>query len=103
MATHHQDLIPDFATLSKINASTISHFYALHQTKIKHYGGKSVIIPLTIKQFVNMLTQARDCGYVPSPDRLRAFCEFSRRAADEAEDEEEWYAAVSQKANKWLV
>lgn len=87
----------------KINASTISHFYALHQTKIKHYGGKSVIIPLTIKQFVNMLTQARDCGYVPSPDRLRAFCEFSRRAADEAEDEEEWYAAVSQKANKWLV
>ena len=29
-----------------INPSAISHFYMLHKTKVKHYGGKSVIIPI---------------------------------------------------------
>ena len=87
----------------QINPSTISHFYTLHQTKIKHYGGKSVIIPMTIGRFKNMLTQSKNCGYIPSPEKLRAFCEFSRTAAEEAEDEEAWYSAVSQKADSWLV
>ena len=87
----------------QINPSTISHFYTLHQTKIKHYGGKSVIIPMTIERFKNMLTQSKNCGYIPSPDKLRSFCEFSRTAAEEAEDEEAWYRAISQKADSWLA
>lgn len=87
----------------QINPSTISHFYTLHQAKIKHYGGRSVIIPMTIDRFKNMLTQSKNCGYIPSPDKLKSFCEFSRTAAEEAEDEEAWYRAISQKADSWLV
>ena len=85
-----------------INESTISHFYMLHRTKIRHYGGKSVVIPLTLHRFMGMLSKAKDCGYVPEPERIKAFCEFSRQAAAKAEDEVAWYAAVSAKADAWL-
>lgn len=58
--------------------------------------------PLSRDRFVGMLTQAKNCGYVPSPDRIRAFCEYSMVAANAAEDEEAWYADISQKADNWL-
>lgn len=38
-----------------INPSVVSHFYGLHRISIRHYGGKSVIIPLTLDRFVGML------------------------------------------------
>ncbi|MBR1870673.1 MAG: AlwI family type II restriction endonuclease [Kiritimatiellae bacterium] len=85
-----------------INDSSISHFYMLHQTKVKHYGGKSVIIPLTLKRFMGMLAQSKNCGYIPAPDKVRAFCEYSRTAAASADDETEWYSAISRKADNWL-
>ena len=85
-----------------INSSCISYFYMLHRTNVKHYGGKSVIIPLTLERFVNMLKQSKQCGYVPSPDRLRSFCEYSVTAAASAADEEEWYFAISKRADNWL-
>ena len=86
-----------------INPSAISHFYGLHRISIKHYGGKSVIIPLTLDRFIGMLTQSKNCGYVPSPTRIRSLCEYSMTAANVADDEEAWYAAVSQKADMWLA
>ena len=85
-----------------INDSSISHFYSLHHTKIKHYGGKSVIIPLTLTRFMGMLTQSKNCGYIPAPAKVRAFCEYSRTVAESAEDETEWYSAISSKADDWL-
>ena len=85
-----------------INPSTVSHFYMLHRTKVKHYGGKSVVIPIALDRFVNMLAQSKNCGYVPSPDKIRAFCEYSMAAANAAEDEDEWYSAISRKADDWL-
>ena len=85
-----------------INQSSISHFYGLHRIAIKHYGGKSVVIPLTMDRFMGMLTQSKNCGYIPSPDKVRSFCEYSMTAANEAEDEEAWYAAISQRADNWL-
>jgi len=86
----------------KINLSAISHFFMLHQTNIKHYGGKSVIIPITLERFVGMLTQSRNCGYIPSPGKVRDFCEYSKAVAQTAADEEEWYALISAKADSWL-
>lgn len=85
-----------------INQSAISHFYMLHKTTVKHYGGKSIVIPITLDRFMNMLTQSKDCGYIPSPDKVRAFCEYSMTVANASDDEEEWYSAISQKADNWL-
>ena len=86
-----------------INESTISHFYMLHRTKVKHYGGKSIVIPLTLDRFIGMLTQAKDCGYIPSSKKVQEFCEYSMEAASISEDEEIWYKAISQKADNWLL
>ncbi len=85
-----------------INPSAISHFYMLHQTNIKHYGGKSVIIPISLERFVGMLTQARDSGYIPEPQKIHEFCEYSRQVAQSAADEEDWYSRISEKADAWL-
>lgn len=86
-----------------INESTISHFYMLHRTKVKHYGGKSIVIPLTLDRFIGMLTQAKDCGYIPSSEKVQEFCEYSMEAANISEDEEIWYKAISQRADNWLL
>ena len=86
----------------RINASTISHFFMLHRTNVKYYGGKSVVIPLTLDRFVGMLTQSKNNGSIPSPDKLRSFCEYSMSAANAAADEEEWYATISRRADGWL-
>ena len=85
-----------------ISASTISYFFMLHKTNIRHYGGKSVVVPLTLERFADMLAQSKDCGYIPNPDKVQAFCEYSKTAADAAGDEEEWYSAISHKADNWL-
>lgn len=85
-----------------INPDAIVHFYMLHKENIRRYGGKSVIIPMTVKKFVNMLAQAKNCGYVPMPEKVRAFCEYSMMAANAAKDEEQWYAAISDRADHWL-
>ena len=92
-----------FFVAPTINPDAVVHFYTLHKENIKRYGGKSVIIPMTVERFVSMLTQSKNCGYVPSPEKIRAFCEFSILAANAAKDEEEWYAAISDKADHWLA
>ena len=86
-----------------INENVISHFYGLHRISIKRYGGTSVIIPLTLERFIGMLTQAKNAGYIPSPDKIREFCEYSKTIANNVKDEDEWYSAISQKAENWLV
>lgn len=85
-----------------INASAISYFYSLHHANIKHYGGKSVIIPMTLNRFKGMLTQSKNCGYIPQPEKLREFCEYSKHTAIASHNEEEWYDAISAKAESWL-
>lgn len=86
----------------KVSDSVISHFYVLHKTNVRHYGGKSVIVPLSIDRFKDMLAQAKSSGCVPAPDKIRAFFEYSKKAADAAEDETDWHQKVSEKAGHWL-
>lgn len=85
-----------------INENVIAHFFVLHKVKAKSYGGKSVVIPLTLDRFVGMLTQSKNCGYVPSPDKVRSFCEYSMMTANATDDAETWYSAISKKADDWL-
>lgn len=86
----------------KINPSIISYFFMLHKTNVKHYGGKSVVIPLALDSFVKMLTQAKNCGSIPAPQKIKDFCQYSMHIAECASDEEAWYEAISKKAENWL-
>lgn len=86
----------------KINESCIAYFYALHTMNIAFYGGKSVIVPLELDVFINMLEQSYGAAYVPDPEQVRGIFEYSLEQAKTARDEREWYVKVKEKALNWL-
>ena len=59
----------------KINESCIAYFYTLHTMNIAFYGGKSVIVPLELDVFINMLEQSYGAAYVPNPEQVRGIFE----------------------------
>ena len=85
-----------------INPAAVTHFYVLHKVCTAGYGGCATIIPITLDRFVGMVAQSKAFGTVPRPDRLRAFCEYSIEKAKTATDENDWYLAVCNRADRWL-
>lgn len=86
----------------KINESCIAYFYALHTMNIAFYGGKSVIVPLELDVFINMVEQSYKAGYVPNPQQVKSIFEYSLEQAKKSADENEWYVKVKEKALNWL-
>lgn len=86
----------------KINESCIAYFYALHTMNIAFYGGKSVIVPLELDVFINMVEQSYRAGYVPNPQQLRSIFEYSMEQAKISADENEWYEKIKERALNWL-
>lgn len=85
-----------------INPAAVTHFYVLHKVCTAGYGGCATIIPIALDRFIGMVAQAKACGSVPRPDKLRAFCEYSIEKAKTATDENDWYLAICDKADRWL-
>lgn len=86
----------------RINESCIAYFYALHTMNIAFYGGQSVIVPLELDVFINMVEQSYRAGYIPNPEQVRGLFEYSLEQAKAAQDENEWYAKIKEKALNWL-
>ncbi len=87
----------------KINESCIAYFYALHSMNIAFYGGQSVIVPLELDVFINMIEQSYRAGYVPNPEQIREIFEYSLEQAKTSHDEIEWYKKVNEKVLDWLA
>ena len=86
----------------KINESCIAYFYALHTMNIAFYGGQSVIVPLELDVFINIVEQSYRAGYVPNSHQVKAIFEYSLEQAQSAKDENEWYARIKDKVLNWL-
>lgn len=86
----------------KINESCIAYFYALHKMNIAFYGGQSVIVPLELDVFINMVEQSYRAGYVPNSERVKEIFQYSLEQAKIAKDEIEWYLKIKNKALNWL-
>ncbi len=86
----------------KINESCIAYFYALHTMNIAFYGGNSVIVPLELDVFINMIEQSYKAGYVPNSEQVKKIFEYSMEQAKVSRDENEWYSKVKKKALNWL-
>lgn len=86
----------------KINESCIAYFYALHTMNIAFYGGKSVIVPLELDVFINMVEQSYRAGYVPNPEQVKRIFEYSIEQVKVSKDEKEWYEKIKEKALNWL-
>lgn len=85
-----------------INDACVAHFYALHQTNISFYGGKSVIIPLPLNVFRKMVDDSCRASYVPKPVQVKQLFEYSEAIAPECTSETEWYEKIQHKAMNWL-
>lgn len=86
----------------KINESCIAYFYALHTTNIAFYGGQSVIVPLELDVFINMVEQSYRADYRPNPEQIKEIFEYSIKQAKDAQDETEWYSKMKNKVLNWL-
>ena len=85
-----------------INEACIAHFYGLHNLNISYYGGKSVIVPLPLNVFKKMLEDSFKASYIPNPEQVKSFFEYSRTVASISHSEQEWYNKVVEKALNWL-
>lgn len=86
----------------KINESCIAYFYALHTMNIAFYGGQSVIVPLELDIFINMVEQSYTADYVPNAEQIKEIFTYSQEQAKSAQDEREWYAKLKDKVLNWL-
>lgn len=85
-----------------INEACIAHFYALHHTNISYYGGKSIIIPLSLNVFQKMLEDSYKVGYTPNPHQVRHFLEQSNELVKICKDETQWFEEINKLAVNWL-
>lgn len=86
-----------------INDSCIAHFYTLHLTNIAYYGGKSVIIPIELDVFKDMVKQSKEAGFVPTPEHVESLCRYSMEVAEKASDEKEWYLTMRERELNWVT
>jgi hypothetical protein len=86
----------------EINQACIAHFYALHKTNISYYGGCSTIIPLSLDVFQKMTEDSYKASYIPQPQQVRRFFEYSEKIAERSANEEEWYAEITRRALNWM-
>lgn len=86
----------------KINAACIAHFYGLHKLNINYYGGKSTIVPLSLKVFTKMLENSYHADFIPQPNHIQHFFERSNELANASDNETEWYDAIVKEALNWL-
>lgn len=92
-----------FFIAPKINETLIPYVYSLYKTNIPMYGGPSIVIPLELSLFRQMVEKSHSAGYVPNPENIRAFCEYAREMAKEKDTDQDWYAAIKGKAADWLT
>lgn len=85
-----------------INKSCIAFCYLLHHLNVEHYGGKSVLVPLPLTIFQKMLEDSYNADYVPNPAQIRAIFEQSKRLAQSAGSEKDWYDGILETASNWL-
>lgn len=86
-----------------INEACVAHFYTLHKTNITYYGGKSIIVPITLKTFCKMLEDSYKASYTPNPSQVRKLFERSAKLAEISENEKEWFSSLEQEALSWLA
>lgn len=85
-----------------INEACIAHFFGLHKLNISYYGGTSTIIPLPLSVFQKMVEDSYKADYMPNPQHVRRFLEYSNEIAATSADEKEWYEKVTTQALNWL-
>ncbi|OQX72353.1 MAG: hypothetical protein B6D61_13905 [Bacteroidetes bacterium 4484_249] len=84
-----------------INENSLAHFFNLNRFYTKAYGGKTKIIPLSIKQFIIFITVAKKKGF-NNPNVLKQFFDKIVKENQTIEDEEAWINSINEKIPFWV-
>lgn len=84
-----------------INEACIAHFFTLHKLDIPFYGGRSIIVPLPLAVFRQMLEQTRTAHDKPTAESIRRLFEFSRESAGATDNPDTWYRELIEAALNW--
>lgn len=85
-----------------INDACIAHFFGLSQINISYYGGKSIIVPLSLEVFRKMVEDSYKASNTPSPANVRKFFEYSQQLSASGCSEKQWFEGMEQKAASWV-
>ena|SRR6218665_607802 len=84
-----------------INEYSFAHFYNLNRMNTKLYGGKTRIIPLTLKQFISLITNAKEKDFNNS-QMLKAYLDLLIGHLDIVDDELGWSEIIEGTSPAWL-
>lgn len=86
----------------KISEGALAHFFNLNRMNTRAYGGKTRIIPMSIKQFILFITIAKDKDF-KDPDVLQQYLESILKMNLKLEDETYWYEHIHGSVSNWVV
>ncbi|MDP2174245.1 MAG: AlwI family type II restriction endonuclease [Candidatus Cloacimonadaceae bacterium] len=100
MKTSFKPLFCLFIT-PKLNQSTLAHFFTVNKTNIEFHGGMTNIIPITLQQFIKLLSIAKSCGFNNSSklyDLLTNIMHHHKGSLSEVL----WQNSINTLINSWL-
>lgn len=84
-----------------ISHGTLAHFFNLNRMNTAYYGGKTRIVPMTLTQYCQFLTIAKDNKFSNSKV-LKMFLDELFENNQEAESEIGWASFVDKKISTWV-
>ena len=85
-----------------VSHGTLAYFFNLNRMNTEYYGGKTRILPMTLVQYVQFLTVAKENNFSNSKV-LKAFLDKMFEHNQKAGSEKEWAAFVDEKINTWTA
>jgi len=85
----------------KVSEGTLAHFFGLNRLNTRAYGGKTKIIPMSLKQFLEFITVAKNKGFKDAK-QLKIYLDSIIEDIDDANDEEIWYDNIGKSISNWV-
>lgn len=86
---------------SKISEGSLAYFFNLNKMNTKRYGGKTRIIPLNQKAFIDFVTTAKNKKF-DDAKKLKLYFDALIEHNFIAEDESVWFHQIEQSIDQWL-
>lgn len=85
-----------------ISEGALAHYFNLNKSNTRLYGGKTRIVPLTIKQFVQFLSIAKEHRF-NDPDKLEQWLHTNWTYNQECADEVIWQEHIAKSLRGWAA
>ena len=86
----------------KISDGTLAHYFNLNKSNTKYYGGKTKIIPLSIKEFVDFISIGVKYKF-NSQSKLKEWLENRWLENQQCKNEELWYQGIGDSIKNWIT